>query len=343
MNHIFYLHSNTCVVSSFELISSLVGKNESVIVITERNIKFPFFNDSVKKYDMQAVINKYRKNTNNVLSKVINYRTRLHPHCKQYAEQIINHGDFILYTPSYNMYTIKPFVNSRFCKGYYFIEEGYLSYLSQESLVRNYRIRRYKKGRILMDFVGAGETLDYKRTKKFMGCYGLSEYSFPWCNNNKHIVGFDGYFSNIPYDDINADALIITDFLNYDESVIKNAFLSVVKQIVGCHSSISGVAIKFHPTAMVNKKDLTERIVNYVQEQYPNVRITVLPASYSVEALMYHRKIDIYCILGVSSLLLYALMFGSRPYRVIQKNQDIIINEINSIPNYFDIIKYQEY
>ena len=41
MNHIFYLHSNTCVISSFDVISELLSRHENIIVVTERNTKFP--------------------------------------------------------------------------------------------------------------------------------------------------------------------------------------------------------------------------------------------------------------------------------------------------------------
>ena len=91
--------------SSYDMIEKLVKQGESVIVITERKVAFPFWGSDVKKFDIQEVIDKNRKNTPNIVSLVFNYRTKLHPQCRFFAEKVINGEDFVLYTPSYNMYS----------------------------------------------------------------------------------------------------------------------------------------------------------------------------------------------------------------------------------------------
>lgn len=335
MNHIFYLHSNTCVISSFDVISQLLSKNEKVIIVSERNTRFPFFEGHVTLYDMQATIDKYRKNTHNVLLQAINYKTGLIPHCEEAANRIIGGHDFLFYTPSYNMYSVKPFLKSKNCRGYYFIEEGFMAYLSEETLKRHYRNRRYKHFHFLMDFIGAGESYDYFVNESYMGCYGLTEYSFPWCTKNKFVTSFDGYFSNIKVNNTDFDFLITTDWLKDAPDVLLKAFKSTIKEIVSTYSS-SKVAIKFHPTAFINEKEKIDLILDAIRSEFKSIEFVVLPASFSIEALMYQKPINLYCIFGLSSLQLYALMLKSKPF-MVTKEDDIDIIEIENIPEFVDL------
>lgn len=335
MNHIFYLHSNTCVMSSYDMIEKLVKQGESVIVISERKVVFPFFEGIVKKFDIQEVIDKYRKNTSNIVSLVFNYRTKLHPQCRVFAENIISGEDFVLYTPSYNMYTIKPFVKSRFCCGYYYIEEGFQAYLTEKTLRKNYLERRYRKGRILMDFVGAGESLDYKVTPKFRGCISLSKFSFPWCNE-KIITGFDGYFSHVPYEDVEIDNLITTDLLKKEIGAIEESFKVVIDKMLVDNPTMR-LGIKFHPSASAYAKEKVARLTEYVKKTYPTLDVIFLPAPYSIESLMYHRELNVYCVFGISSLMLYGLMLKNRPFMVNRTGEVTEIRAIQSIPEFLDL------
>lgn len=334
MNHIFYLHSNTCVISSFDVIGELLSRNENVIIITERNTKFPFFEGRVKLYDMQKIIDAYRKKTNNLVKLVINYRVTLHPQCKRFAEEIINNEDFIFYTPSYNMYTVKPFLQNKYIRGYYFIEEGFMSYLSEKTLWTHFRNKQIKKGRALMKIVGAGESYDYKVTTLFKGCYGLSKYSFPWCDEqNKFLSQFDGYFSSIPYERVNSDYLITTDFLKADINIIKSAFRNVIEEI-NVHGKDVTIAIKFHPQALVYEKNKTEEVIRFLRKEYSKINFVILPAHFSVEAMMFYGKINLYCVFGLSSLQLYGLMLNANVY-MVNKESEIIC--IRSIPEFLEL------
>lgn len=334
MNHIFYLHSNTCVIASYDIIDKLLSKGENVIVVTERGTGFPFFDGKVSLFDVQKVINAYRIHTKTLLGKVINYKTSLHPHCRLFANEVINSKDFILYTPSYNMYSIKPFLYSNHCKGYYFIEEGFMAYLSKQTLQIHFRNRQIKKGHILMHLVGAGESFDYKITKMYKGCIGLSEYSFPWCKDNKIITSFDGYFSNIPFEEVGTQNLITTDWLSDDVEVLKAAF-KITIQKMNSNVKQSKIAIKFHPSAFVNEKHKIDEIVNYIHKEFCGIDFFLLPASFSVEALLYYRRINLYCIFGVSSLQLYAIMLKSTAFMV--GKADLSITEIKNIPEFLDL------
>lgn len=335
MNHIFYLHSNTCVISSYDVISQLLSRNERVIIVSERNTKFPFFEGQVALYDMQETIDKYRNNTHNVFLLAINYKTSLMPHCEEVAKSIIDEQDFIFYTPSYNMYSVKPFLNSKYCRGYYFIEEGFMAYLSEETLRKHYRNRRYKQLHFLMDFIGAGESYDYYVKEGYMGCYGLTDYSFPWCTNNRVVTSFDGYFSNLKIENTDFDCLITTDWLKDDIDILIKAFIATVKEIINNYSP-SKVAIKFHPTAFINEKEKIDLILTEIRSEFGFIDFVILPSSFSIEALMYQKIIKLYCIFGLSSLQLYALMLKSKPFMVTKEGK-IEIKEIDNIPEFVDL------
>lgn len=335
MNHIFYLHSNTCVISSYDVISKLVSNNENVIIVSERNTKFPFFEGKVTLYDMQETIDKYRKNTHNLFLLAINYKTSLMPHCDEVAKSIIDEQNFMFYTPSYNMYSVKPFLTSKYCQGYYFIEEGFMAYLSEETLRKHYRNRRYKQLHFLMDFIGAGESYDYNVTEGYRGCYGLTEYSFPWCTQNKVVTSFDGYFSNMKVDNISFDCLITTDWLKDETDFLVKAFIATVKEIIDNYSP-SKVAIKFHPTAFINEKGKIDLILDVIRDEFKFIDFVILPASFSIEALMYQKNVKLYCIFGISSLQLYALMLKSKPF-MVTREEKTEIKEIKNIPEFVDL------
>ena len=100
------------------------------------------------------------------------------------------------------MYSVRPFLKDEHCKGYYFIEEGVLSYLTSRSLHTRYIERRYKQGRILLELFGMGEVPDCLITNKFKGCLCLSEHAFPWCKHEKIVTGIASYFDNMDFCDI---------------------------------------------------------------------------------------------------------------------------------------------
>lgn len=334
MTHIFYIHSNICVVSSYSTIEKLVNTGERVIIILERSTQFPYFLGKVETYNVQEVIDKYRRNSTTLLGKVINYRFTLYPQCKKFAKKIINGDDIIVYTPSYNMYSVRPFLDCKQCKGYYYIEDGTLSYLSANSLRRRYVNRRYRGGRILMDLLGAGEKPDCYISEKFRGCIGVSEFAYPWCKN-KEVADVSGYYNNQPYDEIDVDDVIISDYLKDDYTVIIDAFKRVIDKIKQDNKP-PRIGIKFHPSAYTYEKEKIERIETEIRNTYKNIDFIFFPIHYSIECMMFHKSIQLYCIFGASSLLLYALVLKSKAYRVNHNSNCIFINEIPTIQDYVD-------
>ncbi len=337
MKHIFYLHSNICVIAVFHAVSQLIDKGEKVVIVSERNTRFPDLSDQLLFYDIEPIIDKYRRNTNSKLKQLINYRFELIPRYNSFAKDVINNEDFILYIPSYSMYTILPFLRNVHCRGYYFIEEGTMSYMSQESLRRRYLKRRYLNGRMFLDLIGAGETPDYKITRKFKGCICISEEAFPWCRENKILTNVDCYFSILSDGDEDIDSLIITNYLREDKQLIINAFKLIIDTLCANNRNAK-IGIKFHPTAYAYEAQKIKDILSAIRDDYKFLDFTLLPSSYSVEGLMYKRHINVYSVFGMSSLLLYSLMLKSRSFQLTYKNDEIMLNEIPGIQDYLAVV-----
>lgn len=332
MNYIFYLHSNICVISVYKTIENLIKKGESVIIVSERGTKFPIESDRIVIYDVQEVIDSSIKKTSNLVLQILNYKFKVYKKCREFAESIIDKKDFVIYTPSYNMYSVRPFLENEFCKGYYFIEEGVLSYLTSESLHIRYRDRRYKKGRILLDLLGMGEKPDCYITNKFKGCLCLSDYTFPWCKNTKDVTDIASYYANMNFEDIGVNSIIITDWLRDDIGILENAFIKIVDRLV--NEGNRKIAIKFHPQAYAYEKEKIAHILDCINDKYKSIETNILPAEYSLELLMYHRKMNVYSIFGHSSVLLYALILKSKAFVVNHSGNQTEIYEIPTVPQF---------
>lgn len=337
MRHIFYLHSNICAIVSHSIISDLVRKNEEVVVVSERKTTFPSFKDQTIVYDIQQVIDTYRKKNQKLIGHVINYRFDLIPQLRKFAKNVIDNQDFILYLPSCNMFTIQPFLKSKYCHGYYFIEEGTLSYLSKEKLKQRYYTRKYKEGLFLLDFLNMGIAYEFKVSNKFKGCICLSDKAYPWCSNDlKTIVNIKDSLVAFEYLNITTDIVITTDYLRSQLSNYLDAFDIVIKKIVSENPNYK-IYVKFHPTAYLFEEIKMNKIMEHISKKYGDNIIGYLQPSYLMEGLLCNNKVRLYSIFGQSSLLLYALVFGSKAFVVEMDNNDVSINEIADVNNFLNI------
>ena len=59
MKHIFYLHSNICVIAAYDTIERCVNEGNRVVVISNRNTAFSFFRGKIEFHDIQPITDKY--------------------------------------------------------------------------------------------------------------------------------------------------------------------------------------------------------------------------------------------------------------------------------------------
>lgn len=335
VSHIFSIHSNICVVVVYDTIRKLLDEGNKVIVVSDRNTSFPFFSDKIIFHDIQYITDQYRKQTSNLFKRLKNYAFDYLPQYKKSALSIINEEDFILYLSSKNYFTMVPYLKNKHCKGYYYIEEGSMSYMDIDVLKRRYYKQLYH-GQILLNFIGSSTSFDYEIDERFLGCIATSMDAFPWCKENKIITTMDGYFSNIPVSNVDIDTLIITDYLNDDKSIVVDAFKKIIDEALSTHK-VSKIGIKFHPTAYSYQGEKIKEVLLEIRRRY-SIEFVQLSASFSVEAYMFHRHIKIYSVFNVSSLLLYALLLGSRPFMLTHKDNDIKVEEILTVRELISIL-----
>ena len=331
MNHIYFLHSNICTIVAFKTIKELIEKGDNVVIILNRGTKFPFFEGKVRIFDIQYITDEYRKSSSNVIGKYLNYRFHYLPLFDETAKEIIGEEEFILYAPSYNLFILRYFFNSSYLKGYYYLEEGTLSYTSKKLLLRRYYKKIFLKGRLVSGLLGLREYFDSKVTKKFKGCICLSDQAFQWLSYNKTISTIDDYLYALDEPPLIVDALIVTGYLNEDILELYKGLDSIFAQIR--LKNQKSVAVKFHPTAASYQREKCKQIKTYLTSKYTNTEILFVNTSYSLEGSLYQRKTDLYSIFGMSSLCLYSLIFGSRSY-VINRETPKEINEVSSVENF---------
>lgn len=335
MKHIFSIHSNICAIAIYDTVRHLVEEKKQVIIVSDRNTKFPFFTSSIKFYDIQYITDKYKKNTSNLFCKLVNYAISYLPQYKISARDIINDEEFILYLSSSNYFTMTPYLRSKKCKGYYYIEEGSMSYMPLNLLKKIY-YRQLASRQFLLNIIGSRTRFDYAIDDRYLGCICLSEKAFPWCNDKKIVNTFNGYFFNIQQEEINADYLIITDYLNEDTSKYINAFEKIIDSIMN-RVEIKKIAIKFHPTAMSYESQKARIIVDTIKTSYSNITFVILDPSFSIEKLMSQHKVNVYCVFGMSSLLLYSCVMGSTPYYLEHDSNGLVVKKLS---NFDEIIRY---
>ena len=333
MKHIFYLHSNICVIAAYDTIERCVNEGNRVVVISNRNTAFSFFRGKIEFHDIQPITDKYRGNKKNPIAKLLDYKYNFLPHFDESAKAIINDEDFMLYTPSYNLFIVKPYLTSRHMKGYYFLEEGTMSYMSYDSLKEKYYKRRYLKGRLISGLFGVGESLDFKVTSLFRGCICLSPLAFPWCNEQKIVNSTGGYMEAMNSCPLSFDHFIVSDYLRDPIEMVLKGMRLILGNIQKANPDAS-VAIKFHPTAFSYEKEKIEAIKSVIAMDFNSLDIAFLPAQYSVESTLFESKTNLYSYFALSSLSLYSLLFGSRSFYV-DTIGEYQIREIPTVEDFF--------
>ncbi len=339
MNHIFSIHSNICVIVIYDRVRKLLENNENVIIVSDRNTAFPFFQDRILFNDIQYITDKYRGSCKNIFSKFINYAFEYLPHYKKSAKKIIGNEDFILYLSSCNYFTISPYLWNKHCKGYYFIEEGTMSYMDVDELRRRYKKQLYS-GQILLNLIGFRTTFDFYTDSRFGGCICVSEYAFPWCKTNKIVSDLRCYCNNEMSDYDLYDYLIVTDYLDKDIGVIFQGFEMVLNTITPLPQD-KRIGVKMHPTAYSYQKEKINEIQNLISRKYSDIKVVFLPSNYVVEKMLIKKHTIVYSIFDVSSLLLYALALNSRAF-VLTANHGVNMKELKTITELLEEV-YKSY
>lgn len=322
MKHIFYCHSPICIITIYETVKKLSDYNEDIVIILSRGARWLYNIKNIKIVDITD---------EKCFLDVMHIRTPkkvLLAH-KKYAEMdkiasnIVDGKDFLLYIPIIEPFTIS-FIRSKHCLGYYFIEEGILSYSSLQTVRRN----RKKNFLFLARLIGIRYYNFYTRFPKFKGTIAISNKAFSWNIYKERVVN---RIDNVPL--LASDSynicynIIVFSHLYYDLKK-RYSLIDYCKAIDFTISQIinsDNVAIKFHPVTPKLEKEMMDKIIKYVHANYGN--ITVLPNEFSIElnVLNYHSKV--FCIFTKSSVFKYSKMFNEQSFLIEYDKEKFIITE----------------
>ena len=322
MKHIFYCHSSICIITIYETVKKLSDYNEDIIIILARGAKW-FYN--LRNVEVIDITDK------KCLFDVIHIRTLkkiLLAH-KNYAEMdrmvsnIVGERDFLLYIPVIEPFSIS-FIRNKHCLGYYFIEEGILSYQPLQAV----RKKRNRNFLFIAKFIGIRYYNFYTRFSTFKGTLAINNKAFPWNIYKERVVNridnvplqtSDSY--NICYNIIVFSNLFYKSLKHYSLADYCKAIDFTISQI----SNSNNIAIKFHPRTPHLEKEMMDEILRYVHTNYAN--ITILPDEFSIElnVLNYHSKV--FCVFIKSSVFNYSKMFNEQSFFIGYNKEKLIITE----------------
>ena len=297
MLHIFYTHSHiTSLVISSYLNHVRFANGERIIVLENRKEKFGNSISNVETIDLYDLFGNSQvvENNKNMRSIITNYSTCLK--IKKFIKNTIKEP-YLFYTPSYSIIWSNLLVNRKLCKGYYFLEEGILSYTSLEFLYKRYLNDRK---RIIKTLLGVNRGFYLERNSKFKGTIAMYGEAFAWNENNKIVCNNKVLLDQEKYQVIVA----LPGSFNHHE------VCSCLRKIIIDYPQES-IAIKFHPTSYSCFCDEMHRVIDFIKEN--NINIQILPSDYNVDVAITSLPTKIISIQNVSSLMVYSILNKSIP------------------------------
>lgn len=301
MLHIFWIHSHITFLISKEIIEK-VALHEEVLVFLSRGYSAPMM---FEKDNLQIVsFPWYREqflSDHNLLIKTDVFKTRRNVvECNALLDNYINGREFFLYVPTSWEYTIGLLLKNKLCKGYYYIEEGSLSYLANgNKLRRNFFFRIVANYIYNLPYMGVLIELPH-----FLGVYASSSEAFPWYQSEIKTVEISpvpNYFSNLK--DLN-------QIVVFDHLVMSNPDLCILIDSLSDYfraNHINKFGYKFHPVSLGKPEK-----ENVIRERFRMFDSYELPSDFVVELFLIGKSLTLYSINNNSSLLIYAKRFGSK-------------------------------
>lgn len=206
---------------------------------------------------------------------------------------------FILYAPHFEKNEFKNIVLMKSCCGFYFVEEGILSYNkinnkfgcsnNKKKFIKYYIKTILNPNRKIKEFI--------KINNKYLGCFAINNEAFKDYKNKKLINIFD-------YKKSSFDAIILVPLV---AKALKNMnmlseFSMILKKGIISHDKIG---IKFHPSQIEfdDEMNLLKDIIN----EYENTQI--LENELLIEDYIGDENLSIYSAY-ISSVILYAATNG---------------------------------
>ena len=325
MKHIFITYSNITSLAIYNRISYLKSNNEESILITHRGVNWPFPNLEIPIIDFS---NLYRNFYVYRVKSIVDFIKRmLYMHyIKKYTKRIIGREDFILYLSNFEKSYQVLFADSKFCQGYYLVEEGSISYLYKykmdKYLCRSF-LERHKS------WIGLTDRFCMEVNNKFRGTISITNYAFEW-NIDKEKLVYSEFDIPLLENYKSYENIIVTGHMKEDINSIFEKLNRIISFLQSQH--VNNVALKFHPFVYYN----TPEKINILMSKFSSssdFEIVVLPPEYVVEFSIIKAKSNIFSLDTLSSLNIYSVAFGGFSY--IYNKKIIKFKNVKSCIDYF--------
>ena len=317
MKHVFILHSNITALCASNYIKHFSPSN--ILILTRRGYIWPFEKDLYTIIDISHIEEEMDISYKSSCTFIDRYRKRVDKEdmlIKQ-TRLLVNEEDFLLYTPHLDIILARNFIENPFCNGFYYLEEGLMSYTPIKTLKKRY----FKQWRKIVFYYFMGWKFYfyyYSKTNKFLGSIGLTEEAFSWNKKEKIVLKLKQSSEKI---DKKIKYLIVCGYLEEDINDINKCIKIVIDNI---HSeNKEEIALKLHPQSFFNNREKTDVLTN----RWSGI-LKVLPSDFIAEELLLSCTPVVFNICEFSSLSMYALKFGCKLYLI--DNKSFILQKYNT-------------
>ncbi|UKJ06995.1 alpha-2,8-polysialyltransferase family protein [Solitalea lacus] len=318
MKHVFCIHSNiTFLVAQSIIKQEQIPESQCVLLLyrgftpvdtnavflPEQMINIPTLN-KVKKRVLSAVKN--RKTIQSFLK-------LLNPY--------IQHSQFVVYTPHLDMDGIASIIDHRNCSGYFFVEEGFASYLNSSYLkpfIRKYSSQVFSKWywKLLTLTYSYKHSRFFEIHNNYLGCYAVSDCAFQdFPKRNR--INIESEEISRQVDLHNKPILVFDALLEFnliDNMTFEHALKKMFMHVKGL--GYSELYIKYHPE-QYGKKSKKRLIDNLIAKYANGIDLIEVDKEVVLEQVFMSQKPIVYCM--VSSLGLYASMMQCKVYSTYNK------------------------
>jgi len=331
MEHVFFIHSNICSIVVYNTVKSILVKGEKVRIMLDRSAKWCYNTEGISFIDTTPIMLEYNgiiRTGKHSIRNMLKLR-KIIKKLEQYSANVIGCQDFILYITQYRPPLSSIFCENKYCKGFYYFEEGTMSYRTLEYVKK---ITGYSMFRdLISNCLGLRYHSFFHINEKFRGTISIDNHAFPWNQENRILNKCETVNTKDFNYNIKRNIIIMGPmYRNTDNVEEVKTCLGYLNEKIG---GLEKMAIKFHPLFSKEEKEKIEKICVYAQ----SMGIEVLSNEFVVEFNLIQSKANIYSLFSKSSLALYAFLLGGRAYDVKQEMNGYSINEVKKLE---DIIIY---
>jgi len=311
IKHIFYIHSQTCYITSLKIVQYENIEVNSVIFLLARNT--PIIEPKFKHFHIYQIIDNWGFYA---LRKLLDFKwlqnRRIVNLIDNFIEKIVP-DNFIFYSQNGRHYKYNIFISSKKCIGNNYIEDGLDMYSSQSEFNIKYpsplKLRYLLINKILSNFQGLNKRIFQKNDPFWASSnktkfYTLHEYSMKYIQCDLNKINLEKIRLPITSEELEDLPIFLPSALE-EQKICSNEYILKSYLIFCSNHNITRAYIKWHPAHTIQSK-------KYFLETFStnNIEIIELPNDLLMELYFSSTNKSHKIVSHGSSLLIYAALFG---------------------------------